>query len=113
MHELSLCEQLKDIIEVEAQSQAFRRVICVQVEIGPLSCVEPEAMQFGFESVMRGTIADGAKLEIQRGAILGYCLSCNDHVELQARFDNCPVCGAAEVHASGGDTLRINQLEVI
>ena len=64
MHEMSLCESLLDLLKTEAETAHFDRVKRITLEIGPLSSVEPEALRFGFDVVMRGTLADGAKLDI-------------------------------------------------
>jgi hydrogenase nickel incorporation protein HypA/HybF len=68
MHEMALCESVLKILEEEAAKQRFDRVESVRLEVGRLSHVEPEAMRFCFEAVTRGTLADGARLEILRPA---------------------------------------------
>ncbi len=64
MHEMSLCESILDILKDQAAKDSFTRVKRVAVDIGPLSCVEPEALKFGFDVVTRGSLAEGAILEI-------------------------------------------------
>ena len=59
MHEMSLCESILDILKAQAAKDSFTRVKRVAVDIGPLSCVEPEALKFGFDVVMRGSLAEG------------------------------------------------------
>lgn len=63
MHELSLTREIADIVCRAAQGQ---RVHCVSLEIGELCCASPEAITFCFDVVVRGTVADGARLEIRR-----------------------------------------------
>ena len=57
MHEISLCENIRDLIEDQARADGFTRVNKVWLEVGPLSCVEPEALRFGFRAVMAGLIS--------------------------------------------------------
>jgi hydrogenase nickel incorporation protein HypA/HybF len=64
MHEISLCESILDIINERAAQDRFSKVKRVRLEVGPFSSVEPEALRFGFDVVMRGSVAEGAKLEI-------------------------------------------------
>jgi hydrogenase nickel insertion protein HypA len=64
MHEMSLCESILQICEDEARRQGFKRVTRVRLEIGRLSGAEPEAMRFSFDAVTRGSLAEGAVLEI-------------------------------------------------
>ncbi|MCG8443603.1 MAG: hydrogenase maturation nickel metallochaperone HypA [Caulobacterales bacterium] len=109
---MSLCESVLAIIEAEAQKQAFQAVRAVRLEIGALSHVEPEAMAFCFEAVTKGTIASGARLEILRPPGQAWCMDCERSVTVGARFDPCPDCGGHKLHVTGGDELRIKDLEV-
>ena len=66
MHELSLAEEIARLIEDAARRDGFVRARTVFIEIGRDSCVEPDALAFCFESVARGGVAEGARLEIAR-----------------------------------------------
>lgn len=112
MHELSLCESLLDILKVEAETAKFTRVKRVTLEVGPLSAVEPEAMRFGFDVVMRGSLAEGAELDIVTEPAEAYCLGCFERVTVSDRLSPCPACGGTDLQISGGDALRIRELEV-
>jgi hydrogenase nickel incorporation protein HypA/HybF len=112
MHEMSLCEGVLQIIEEHAVSQGFKRVKTVWLEIGALSGVEPEAMRFGFDVVMKGTLADGAVLEIIHLPGTAWCMQCGKSVAVKARFDACPDCGSYQLQVTEGDEMRIKELEV-
>lgn len=112
MHEMSLAEGVLQIIEDSAQQQDFSRVKAVWLEIGQLSSVEPEAMRFCFDAVTRGSIADGARLEIVIVDGGGQCMSCGQTVRLQAVYDACPACGGYPVNPVSGTEMRIRELEV-
>ncbi len=112
MHEMSLTEGAVEILVEEARKQGFARVKTVWLEIGALSGVEPEAMTFCFDVVARGTLAEGATLEIVRTPGQGYCLDCEKTVALAERFGQCPECGNYHVQMTGGDEMRVKELEV-
>lgn len=112
MHEMALTESVIAIIEDNAKSQGFARAKLVVLEIGQLSHVEPEAMMFCFEAVSRGTLAEGATLEIVRTPGAGWCLDCEKTVPLSERFGACPECGNHHVQMTAGDELRVRELEV-
>jgi hydrogenase nickel incorporation protein HypA/HybF len=112
MHEMSICEGILQVLEKEAGRQAFRRVMGVWLEIGPLAGVEPEALRFCFDAVVRGSLADGARLEIVETPGQGLCLQCGKSVPVRQRFDPCPVCGGYGVRVTSGEELRIKELEV-
>jgi len=112
MHEISICEGILQVIESEADKQGFNKVKTVCLEIGDLSCVETEALRFGFEAVMRNSIADGAKLEIINLPATAWCMQCEKNVSVKHRFDECSDCGSYQLQATGGDEMRIKELEV-
>lgn len=112
MHEMSLMESVLDIVEDEARKASATSVKVVKLAIGQLSHVEPEAMRFCFEAVTAGTIAAGAVLEIETVAGRGWCLDCAETVALAERFGACPICGRYRVQMTGGDDLRVAELEV-
>jgi len=112
MHEMSLAESMLQIIEDTALVQPFKRVRTVVLEIGSLSAVEPEAMIFCFDAVTRGSIAEGAKLEIVEIPGTGWCMVCGKNVSLTERYGLCPECGNARVEITGGNEMRVKDLEV-
>jgi hydrogenase nickel incorporation protein HypA/HybF len=112
MHEMSLTESVIEILAEEGRRQGFSRVKTVWLEIGALSGVEPEAMMFCFDVVARGTLAEGAQLEIVRAPGRGWCLACEKDVALAERFGPCPECGGHRVQMTAGDEMRVKELEV-
>ena len=109
---MSLCEGVLQILETEAGKQGFNRVKAVWLEIGELSSVEPEAMLFSFDAVTRDSLADGATLNIIRVPGQAWCMQCSKSVNVKQRFDACPDCGSYQLQVTGGDEMKIKELEV-
>ncbi|NIU77000.1 MAG: hydrogenase maturation nickel metallochaperone HypA, partial [Gammaproteobacteria bacterium] len=76
MHEMALSESILQVLEEQARAQGFSRVRRVRLEVGVLSCVEPEALRFHFGAVTRGSLAEGAELEVLPVPAAGWCLPC-------------------------------------
>lgn len=112
MHEMSLCEGILQIMEDQARQQNFARVKAVWLEIGGLSGVEVDAIRFGFDVVMKNSLADGAKLEIIEVPGEAWCMQCAKSVTVNQRFDACPNCGSYQLQVTGGEEMRIKELEV-
>ncbi|EAV40956.1 hydrogenase maturation nickel metallochaperone HypA [Roseibium aggregatum] len=112
MHEMSICESILGLLQEQAQAQNFSRVDRICLEIGPLSGVEVEALKFGFDVVMRGTLAEGARLDIIEPEGKAWCMPCGQTVTIEQRFDACPECGSHQLQVTGGDELRVKELEV-
>ena len=112
MHELSLCRSLVGMIEDQAAVHQYNRVRTVHLELGTLCCVEAEALRFSFDAVTRGTLAEGATLDITETRPGAWCRPCGHSVSVARRSDPCPACGGYKLTLSGGDELRLKQLEV-
>jgi len=112
MHELALTESLVELIETESRSRGFSRVRVVRLELGALGGVDGEAMRFCFEAVGKGTLIEGAELDICVKPGEGWCLDCAKTVEMYDRFGACPECGRCHVQVAAGDDLRLKELEV-
>lgn len=112
MHEMSLCEGVLQVLQDQASSVGFNRVKTVWLEIGDLAGVDAEAMRFGFDVVVKGSVADGAALEIINLPGRAWCMTCGHEVRVSQRFDPCPDCGGYQLQVTGGDELRIKELEV-
>lgn len=112
MHEMSLAESILQLIEDAARTHDFARVRRVRLEIGRFACVEAEALRFGFAVVAKGSRAEGARLDIVETPGRGTCLDCGTPAEMADRLDPCPACGGVRLVPTGGDEMRIRDLEV-
>ena len=112
MHEMSLAEGIRGIVEDAARAQGFCRVKAVVLEIGALSSVEVEALRFCFEVVMRGSVGEGARLQIEPVPGAGWCMPCGKTVPINALYDPCPECGSYQVQATDGTQMRVLALDV-
>lgn len=112
MHEMSLAENVLQILEDAARRRGFARVRSVRLEVGALAPVEPAAMRFCFDAVTRGSIAEGARLDITTTHGMAWCMRCSDTISIERRYDTCPKCGGHELQVTGGEELRVKELEV-
>lgn len=113
MHEMSIVEGIRSVIEDAGRAQGFTRVTHVRLEIGRMAGVELSALEFAFDVVMQGSIAEGAGLEIINMPGKALCFDCGKEVEIEHRLDLCPQCGGARLLVQGGDEMRIKDLEVL
>jgi hydrogenase nickel incorporation protein HypA/HybF len=112
MHEMAISESIVQIIEEQAQAQNFSSVKTVWLEIGRFAGIEIEALRFTFDVVSRNSVAEGSSLEIIEIPGTAWCMECGKNVDIQQRFDPCPECGSFQIQVSGGDGMRIKELEV-
>ena len=67
MHEMSLMRDLMRKIAAVAREQQAQRVVAVGVRIGALAHISAEHFREHFTEGVRGSIADGARLDIDMG----------------------------------------------
>lgn len=113
MHEMALCESLLDAIRECAHAQGFSKVTRVRLTIGRFAGVEPDALRFGFDVVMRGSLVEGADLIIFDEPGSAWCFDCCETVALSDRLAPCPGCGGERLRPNGGTEMRIKDLEVL
>jgi len=111
VHEVSLIESVVALVEDERRKQRFERVRVIRLRLGALGHADPEALRFCFDAVTNGTVAAGARLEIEIVPGEGWCSGCHRQVPLEERFGACPICGAG-VRMIAGDELRVAEMEV-
>ncbi len=112
MHEMSIAEGILQVLEDQAASQQYEKVKAVWLEIGPLANIDANALTFCFDVVMKGSLAEGAKLTIISLPGMAYCLQCSETVSITQRYDSCSHCGSYQLQVTQGDEMRIKELEV-
>ena len=113
MHELSIVEALIDQVQQELDRAGQQgRVLQLDVSIGRLSGVYPEAVRFAFGLLAPGTVVDGAKLVIQEPKPVCRCHACNAQVEIDDLVVQCPKCAADEITIEGGRDMILQSIEI-
>lgn len=109
MHELAITES---VVEAVAERVAGARVGRVVMEVGKLCAVVPDALRFCFDLCAQGTPLEGASLEIVEVPGRATCATCHTEFDIDHMLGLCP-CGSGDLSFSGGDQLRIREVEVI
>lgn len=112
MHEMSLAESVREIVEDTARAHGAHRVVAVRLEIGKLAQVEIDAMRFAFDVVRRGSLAAAARLDIVETDGAAWCMRCAIPVVIGQRGDPCPQCRQYQLQVTGGDRMRVMDIEI-
>ncbi len=112
MHELSVAKDLIAMIIDVAKKNDATRVTSVTVEIGALSGIEPDALEFAFEAVSRDTMLEGCAFEMELTPLTVLCPKCAWRGEVDKLYPICGDCGNAQVEVIGGRELRLLSLDV-
>jgi hydrogenase nickel incorporation protein HypA/HybF len=112
MHESGLTENLFDHVLIHAREANARRVTRVKVTIGALSDATTESIQFYWDSLAPGSIAEGAALEFDTAPGTARCNTCSEEFEIAEAYATCPKCGAFPVVITGGNGVYLSSLEI-
>ncbi|KIH75394.1 Hydrogenase-3 nickel incorporation protein HypA [Geoalkalibacter ferrihydriticus] len=112
MHELGITRNIVEIAERHAREQGATRVNSLTVQIGALSGVIAEAVEFAFEACSQETLLQGARLIIDAVPGRGRCRACGAESEIDRFTYACPHCDALALETVQGQELRILELEV-
>jgi hydrogenase nickel incorporation protein HypA/HybF len=107
MHELSIADAL---LRIALRHADGRRIESVEVQVGHLRQVVPDALTFAWTLVTEGTGAEGAKLIMEEVPAAGVCRGCGTESEWDAFPLACTACGSFDVRLVRGEELCIDAL---
>ncbi len=112
MHELGLTQSIVDLAIEHASRENASQILSIAVDIGKISGVIPEAVEFAFDVCSKGTIAEGACLEIHHIPGRGHCLECNEYADIDAPTHVCPKCGGLSLEIIQGQEMKFTEMEI-
>lgn len=113
MHEVALVEALLESVHEQLRDSGIvGRVRRLEVVIGPLSGVVPEAFQFAFDVLAPESLGAGCELIIHTKPALCRCRECGAVTELAELSYFCSQCGSQSIQLEGGRELLLQSIEV-
>jgi len=112
MHELGIAESILARVERELTLRRGSRATKVGLRIGELSGVDPAALSFGFEALVKDTPFESLVLEIDFRKRKQRCTACACEFETSLLFSSCPNCGSGNTVCVAGQELDIAYIEL-
>ncbi len=110
MHELSIAQNIIEIVISQIVDYPGASVLSITVSAGKFSGVDPEALKFCFPVASDGTSASGADLIIELQPLVIKCKSCKSETETSSLL--CPQCRAIDVQEISGRDLYVTSIEM-
>lgn len=111
MHEMGITQGILAASIEAAENAGATRITEIRITIGDLTEIQTFALDFAFESLSPGTMAEGAKLTVTELSPRSKCRSCGNEYD-HDRFEMlCPQCGSMDVELLQGRELRIDSIE--
>ncbi len=114
MHETAIALSILDIVVEKCREAGGRTVDAVRVRIGMAAGVMPDALTFAFDASKTGTVAEKARLVIERVPVSGNCSECRKAFSVDdAQFVfACPLCGSKFFEITGGREMEVVDMEI-
>lgn len=112
MHELSIAVNIVEICSEEASKSGADKVTGVEVEVGAVSGIIPEALEFSWDVATKGSLVEGADLRIIKIRASACCVHCSEKFELEDVFEPCPACNKFGNDILAGKELKIKAITI-
>lgn len=114
MHEMSVAMEIVSIVERAARDNRAKKIVRVTLEVGQISGVEPEALRFAYDAIVKDKALElgEPELEIIPIGARARCLECAAEFEPEYRIFLCPKCDEFNVELIAGKELTIKNIEI-
>jgi hydrogenase nickel incorporation protein HypA/HybF len=112
MHELSVTQHILETALHYARAHEAVQISAINLVIGQLASVVDDSVQFYWDIISEGSLAQGAKLNFERIAARMQCETCHHTYALYESRLICPICGGGSVQLLSGDECYIDSIEV-
>lgn len=112
MHELSIVMNIVEIVEDNLKQNNANKVTEIELEIGTLSGVVMEAMEFALEEGAKNTVIGKSKKKIISIPGKARCNNCTKEFDVDDLFTPCPECGSFDSTIIQGEELRVKSIVV-
>jgi hydrogenase nickel incorporation protein HypA/HybF len=112
MDEHELANHVLELADRTAYAHAARRIVSIHLAIGGRRIIDLERLLSTFDLVARGTVAEGAQLQVKVLPVPHHCCNCGADFEGTARDMPCPACGHPHTEPIGGEEIRVLEIQV-
>ena len=113
MHELPITQNILEIALRHGNQAQAQKITCLHLAIGQLSSVLDDSVQFYWDMIAEGTIAEGARLNFKRIPALLECQECGQTYMLEGnQLDGCPACESIQVKIVSGKEFQLESIEI-
>jgi len=116
MHELPVVQAILDIVLKHVRLNNVSKVYGIALAVGDLSDLEDDWLQRYFDYISKNTLAEGARLAIERTPVVLKCESCAREVPVKSTEIKdvvCPGCGNKEFTLIAGREYFIKSMEAV
>ncbi|MCS7220344.1 MAG: hydrogenase maturation nickel metallochaperone HypA [Anaerolineae bacterium] len=111
---MSITQSILEIVNRHAADAGASRVTQIRLVVGDFTGFVPDSIQFYFDLLSQGTLAEGAELVIERRPGQIRCQACGAVYEpSDGQLWICPVCHTLGGEVMAGKELYVDSIEVV
>ena len=112
MHELSVAQEILEIVNQYVSDPKPNTVKSVKVKVGKLSNILTDSLTFCFDVITSDTPLSGVRLEVIQIPVKINCSGCNQESEIEPPVFACPICGNNQIKIISGTELWVDEIEL-
>jgi len=112
MHEFGIACSVLEAARAEVRLHPAMKLTKIVIRVGALAGVDPDALSFCFQALVKETEWEPVALEIERRAQRNGCPRCGGEFEVVNYNTACPACGESMTTFSSGNELELAYLEL-
>ncbi len=112
MHELYATQAIFDRALEKAAEQNAKRITDAYIVVGEISTYTDDSVEFYWEEISKGTLAEGSKLHFRHVPAELQCMSCSTKYHPQEDEIVCPNCGSTGARIWSGEEFYLEALDV-
>ena len=112
MHEASLMQNVLEMSLEQAKAHQAHRIDAINLQIGLLAGVVPDALEFAFDAMKTGTLAEHARLNVEYAPVICWCRTCHQEFKPEKFSSVCPTCGKNDIEIRSGLEMNLISIEV-
>jgi len=111
---MALAEGIVGVVEgaLRDRQEENLRVERINLRVGKLNAVVPDALTFCFEVLTKGTQLEGTSLSISEVPIRGACSNCGAEFTIDEPWFFCPKCESRDVEMTSGQEITVESIEI-
>jgi hydrogenase nickel incorporation protein HypA/HybF len=112
MHEVGLMQNVLEMSFECAKAHNAARIEAIHIRIGRMAAVVPVALEFAFDVMKRGTMAEHARLNVEYATVVCWCRKCEKEFKPENFSIICPVCEKNDIEIRSGLDMNLVSVEV-
>ena len=112
MHELSVAQNIVEIVKENVPEKDYENVKTIILEIGEISGIVADSLQFCFDVIKFETPFQNSEMKIINIPFKLYCNLCKSETTSALGIRTCSKCGRLDTIIISGTEMRITEVEL-